>query len=104
MKLAPVGVGELAERVLVSGAGAVKRVHHLYRPHPGSKVVARPVFDARGVSSGMTTTQRWVLALTSVASLMIALDSLVVTTALPTIRADLGASIEQLEWTVNAYI
>jgi EmrB/QacA subfamily drug resistance transporter len=39
-----------------------------------------------------------------VASLMIALDSLVVTTALPTIRADLGASIEQLEWTVNAYI
>jgi EmrB/QacA subfamily drug resistance transporter len=52
----------------------------------------------------MTTTQRWVLALTSAASLMIALDSLVVTTALPTIRHDLGASVEQLEWTVNAYI
>jgi hypothetical protein len=28
MKLAPEGVGELAEGVLVSGAGAVKRVHH----------------------------------------------------------------------------
>src|SRR5829696_7393669 len=34
---------------------------------------------------------------------MAALDTLVVTTALTTIRADLGASIEQLEWTVNGY-
>ena len=34
---------------------------------------------------------------------MAALDTLVVTTALTTIRRDLGASIEQLEWTVNAY-
>jgi len=39
----------------------------------------------------------------SIASLMVALDALVVTTALPTIRVDLGASIEQLEWTLNAY-
>jgi EmrB/QacA subfamily drug resistance transporter len=45
----------------------------------------------------------WVLALTSVASFMVALDALVVTTALSTIRLDLGASIETLEWTVNAY-
>jgi hypothetical protein len=42
-----------------------------------------------------------VLALTSVASFMVALDALVVTTALSTIRLDLGASIEALEWTVN---
>src|SRR4051794_3112190 len=34
---------------------------------------------------------------------MAALDTLVVSTALTTIRADLGASVEQLEWTVNAY-
>jgi EmrB/QacA subfamily drug resistance transporter len=45
----------------------------------------------------------WVLALASVASCMAALDTLVVTTALTTIRLDLGATIEQLEWTVNAY-
>ena len=45
----------------------------------------------------------WVLIVASVASLMVALDALVVTTALPTIRVHLGASIEQLEWTVNAY-
>jgi EmrB/QacA subfamily drug resistance transporter len=45
----------------------------------------------------------WVLALTGVGSLMAALDTLVVSTSLSTIRMDLGASIEQLEWTVNAY-
>lgn len=45
----------------------------------------------------------WTLAVASIASLMVALDALVVTTALPTIRVDLGASIAQLEWTLNAY-
>jgi EmrB/QacA subfamily drug resistance transporter len=50
-----------------------------------------------------TRTRTWVLILSSVASLMVALDALVVSTALSTIRLDLGASIEQLEWTVNAY-
>jgi EmrB/QacA subfamily drug resistance transporter len=50
------------------------------------------------------TTKAWVLALASLASFMISLDSQVVTLALSTIRLDLGASIEQLEWTLNAYI
>jgi len=50
-----------------------------------------------------TANKGWVLALTSVASFMVALDALVVTTALSTIRIDLRASIEALEWTVNAY-
>jgi EmrB/QacA subfamily drug resistance transporter len=45
----------------------------------------------------------WVLALTAAASLMVALDLLVVATALNTIRQDLGASVEQLQWTVTAY-
>jgi EmrB/QacA subfamily drug resistance transporter len=48
-------------------------------------------------------TSRWVLLITSVAALMVMLDAMVVTTALTTIRLDLGATIEQLEWTVNAY-
>jgi EmrB/QacA subfamily drug resistance transporter len=47
--------------------------------------------------------QAWVLALTSVASFLVALDALVVATALSTIRCDLGASIEALQWTMNAY-
>ena len=56
--------------------------------------------DGKSVSKGR---QGWVLALASIASLMVALDTLVVSTALTTIRLDLGASLEQLEWTVNAY-
>jgi EmrB/QacA subfamily drug resistance transporter len=45
----------------------------------------------------------WVIALTGIGSLMAALDTLVVATALSRIRLDLVASVEQLEWTVNAY-
>ena len=45
----------------------------------------------------------WTFVVTSVALFMATLDNLVVTTALPVIRTDLGASIEDLEWTVNAF-
>ena len=48
-------------------------------------------------------TQIWVLALTSVASLMIALDVLVVSTALDQIGRDFHAPVAALGWTVNAY-
>jgi EmrB/QacA subfamily drug resistance transporter len=47
--------------------------------------------------------QRWVLALTSVAAMMVSLDIQVVATALPVIRVHLHASLAALEWTVNAY-
>jgi EmrB/QacA subfamily drug resistance transporter len=46
---------------------------------------------------------RWAVALTSIAFFMVALDALVVITALPAIHRDLGASLSTLEWTVNAY-
>jgi EmrB/QacA subfamily drug resistance transporter len=57
------------------------------------------------ISSRMSTkaATRWVVVLTAIGSLMAALDTLVVSTALSIIRLDLGASVEQLEWTVNAY-
>src|SRR5690349_9283125 len=45
----------------------------------------------------------WTFAITSVAVFMATLDNLVVTTALPVIRQDLHATVESLEWTVNAY-
>ena len=45
----------------------------------------------------------WTFAVTSVALVMVSLDNLVVSTALNVIRQELGATIEQLEWTVNAY-
>jgi len=45
----------------------------------------------------------WTLALVSAVLFMVTLDNLVVTTALPRIRVDLGASLGGLEWIVNAY-
>src|SRR6266545_1023276 len=45
----------------------------------------------------------WVFVLTSAAAFMVTLDNLVVTTAIPVIRADLGAGIGGIEWAVNAY-
>src|ERR671935_542680 len=45
----------------------------------------------------------WTFAITSAAVFMATLDNLVVTTALPVIRKDLHATVESLEWTVNAY-
>src|SRR3954453_21820026 len=46
---------------------------------------------------------RATFAIVSTALFMVVLDNLVVTTALPSIRAELGATIENLQWTVNAY-
>src|SRR5215211_468875 len=56
-------------------------------------------------SSSMSARTRtiWTFVVTSLGLFMVVLDNLVVSTALPVIRTDLGASIEQLEWTVNAY-
>lgn len=45
----------------------------------------------------------WTLVVTGLALFMTALDNLVVGVALPSIRRDLGGSIEALQWTVNAY-
>ena len=45
----------------------------------------------------------WTLVLTAVAFFMVALDALVVVTALPAIQRDLDASLSMLEWTVNAF-
>ena len=45
----------------------------------------------------------WTFAIASIGVFMVTLDNLVVTTAIPVIRRDLHASIENLELTVNAY-
>src|SRR4051812_8323944 len=47
--------------------------------------------------------QAWTVVLASLGVFMTALDTLVVTTALPAMRVDLGGSLADLEWTVNAY-
>jgi EmrB/QacA subfamily drug resistance transporter len=48
-------------------------------------------------------TRGWTLALTSIGFFMVALDTLVVVTALPAIQRDLGASFAMLQWTMNAF-
>jgi EmrB/QacA subfamily drug resistance transporter len=54
----------------------------------------------------MTDTRRrgWTLAIVSIGLFMVVLDNLVVSVALPSIHRELGASIQALEWTVNAYV
>jgi EmrB/QacA subfamily drug resistance transporter len=44
-----------------------------------------------------------VLAAVGIPIFMVTLDNLVITTALPVIRAELGASLADLQWFVNAY-
>jgi EmrB/QacA subfamily drug resistance transporter len=51
-----------------------------------------------------TARRGWTLAIVSIGLFMMVLDNLVVNVALPSIRRDLGASIQTLEWTVNAYV
>jgi len=46
----------------------------------------------------------WTLMIVSLGLFMTVLDNLVVNVALPSIHRDLGASIQTLEWTVNAYV
>jgi EmrB/QacA subfamily drug resistance transporter len=53
--------------------------------------------EAREPGSG------WTLGITSIAFFMVALDALVVTTALPAIQHDLHVGVSTLDWTVNAY-
>jgi MFS family permease len=59
----------------------------------------------KDLSQGMTSRARmlWTFAVTSIALFMVTLDNLVVTTALPVICRALNASLQELEWTINAY-
>lgn len=45
----------------------------------------------------------WTVALAGLGALLCALDIVVVATALPALQADFGASLSELEWTINAY-
>jgi EmrB/QacA subfamily drug resistance transporter len=47
--------------------------------------------------------KNWTLGVTALASFMMALDALIVTTAFATIRTDFNATVETLQWAVNAY-
>lgn len=62
-----------------------------------------PAADSATAPAGRRGGAGWALVITGVAGFMAALDNLVVTTALPSIREDLGGGLDDLEWTVSAY-
>src|SRR5258707_7901384 len=68
-------------------------------PHEAAETKRRDAMqeaNARGEKN-------WVLGVTALASFMVALDTQVLTAALATLRADFGAPMETLQWTVNAF-
>src|SRR3954469_5385045 len=69
----------------------------------GDKLVSTKLPRSRHRMPSSSRSALRTLLIVSVALFMTALDNLIVTVALPSIRADLGASVEDLEWTVNAY-
>ena len=74
---------------------------------PARKFFFNPEVSDYSLPGGkiMTAKSRtaWTFAVTSAALFMASLDNLVVTTALPSIREHLHASLQGLQWTVNAY-
>jgi EmrB/QacA subfamily drug resistance transporter len=72
----------------------VRQLAPVPRP-PRSRPARRPA-DARGGFA-------WTFAITALALFMFALDRLIVTSALPVLERDLGASVAALEWTINAF-
>ncbi len=55
------------------------------------------------MNSTYTYRPLWSYIVAAVASFMVSLDNLVVTTALPQIRIHLHSGVQGLEWIVNAY-
>src|SRR3954454_22752807 len=53
---------------------------------------------------GMACPKRGVIALTGAAVFMVVLDNLIVLATLPAIQRSLDASLESLQWVVDAYI
>ena len=64
-----------------------------------TRVAGRAQQQVPGASASALT-----VLLTSVAYFMVALDTLVVVTALPSIHRDLGGNVGALQWAVNAYV
>ena len=52
----------------------------------------------------MTRIERRTIAITGAALFMVVLDNLIVASTLPAIQRSLGASLDSLEWVLNAYI
>jgi EmrB/QacA subfamily drug resistance transporter len=63
----------------------------------------RDIAPEAGAEGGQAGHPGWTLALAAFGTFITALDVVVVSTALPTLRTHLHASLADLEWTINAY-
>lgn len=68
-----------------------------------SPTAASPVTRAAGPTDRSHRPFGIVVAATSIPMFMATLDNLVMTNALPVLHTELGASVEELQWFVNAY-
>ncbi|CAN5202370.1 MFS transporter [soil metagenome] len=65
--------------------------------------MSTPIAPAAGTSAARRIPFALVLLATGIPMFMATLDNLVVTNALPVVSTELGASVEELQWLVNAY-
>jgi EmrB/QacA subfamily drug resistance transporter len=70
------------------------------QPVPGQLLPGQPARAVPGAAPARVTAT---LILASIGAFVTSLDVVVVSTALPQLRAHLGASLSDLEWTINAY-
>jgi EmrB/QacA subfamily drug resistance transporter len=66
-----------------------------------AKIGSKPAHDGRTMGEPH---RGWTIALAGLGVFMTALDTMVVSTALPVLRVSLHAGLSGLEWTVNAYL
>jgi EmrB/QacA subfamily drug resistance transporter len=98
---------ELRPSDLVGGGGLTpaRTAFHTavvqFNPQPPAAAAAAAA--APEEADGKPDRPVWTFVLTSLALFMAVLDNLVVLFALPSIQADLNASVQELEWTVNAF-
>src|SRR5258708_22876975 len=71
--------------------------------HHVRTLAAVPVMSSATEVAGRPVRVAWTLILASIGAFITALDVVVVATALPSLRTHLGASLSDLEWTINAY-
>jgi EmrB/QacA subfamily drug resistance transporter len=95
------------QRGVLPGMTAVRTA---IRPVPGNLTVAgeeqeaiEPVEADPVPGTGAARRQLITFIVCATALFMAVLDNLIVLFALPSIQADLGATVEELEWTVNAF-
>jgi EmrB/QacA subfamily drug resistance transporter len=99
--------GVTAPGVAQSGAAVEERASARSTGHSADAHVDHGPSSDGGTPTGSRDRSRsravWAVAITGMALFMASLDNLVVSTALPVIRARLHAGLSGLEWTVNAY-